>query len=57
MSGVEYETVARIAQQFGTLYFGAVFLAGVGYALWPRHREAFRELSHLPLQSDEADDV
>ena len=53
MSGLDYETVARFAQQGGTLYFGAVFIAGLIYALWPKHRETFRRLSHLPLEKDE----
>lgn len=57
MSGLDYETVARFAQQGGTLYFGAVFIAGLIYALWPRHRETFRRLSHLPLEKDEDDHV
>jgi cytochrome c oxidase cbb3-type subunit IV len=57
MSALDYETVARFAQQGGTLYFGAVFVAGLVYALWPSRREAFRRLSHLPLEQDEGDDV
>jgi cytochrome c oxidase cbb3-type subunit 4 len=57
MSGLDYETVARFAQQGGTLYFGAVFIAGLVYALWPKHRETFRRLSHLPLEKDEDEHV
>ncbi len=57
MSGLDYETVARFAQQGGTLYFAAVFLGGVIYALWPKHKDAFRRLSHLPLADDESDHV
>ena len=57
MSALDYETVARFAQQGGTLYFGAVFIAGLVYALWPKHRETFRRLSHLPLEKDEGDHV
>ena len=57
MSGLTYEAVARFAQQGGTLYFGAMFVAGVVWALLPRHREAYRRLSQLPLEKDEADDV
>ena len=57
MSGLDYETVARFAQQGGTLYFGAVFIAGVIYALWPKHREAFKRLSQLPLEKDEDEHV
>jgi cytochrome c oxidase cbb3-type subunit IV len=57
MIGLDYETVSRFAQQGGTLYFGAMFVAGVVWALLPRHREAYRRLSQLPLEKDEADDV
>ena len=57
MSELSYETVARFAQQGGLIYFGAIFLAGVAYALWPRNREAFKRLASLPLQDDEAPDV
>ena len=57
MSGLTYEAVARFAQQGGTLYFGAIFIAGLIYALWPRHGDAFRRLSHLPLENDEGEDV
>jgi cytochrome c oxidase cbb3-type subunit 4 len=57
MNWLDYETVARFAQQAGTLYFGVIFLVGVAYALWPRHGAEFRRLSQLPLQSDEAEDV
>ena len=57
MTGLDYEPVARFAQQGGTLYFGAVFIAGLVYALWPKHRETFRRLSHLPLEKDEDEHV
>lgn len=57
MIALDYETVARFAQQGGTLYFGAIFIAGLVYALWPKHRETFRRLSHLPLENDEGEDV
>ena len=57
MSGLEYETVARFAQQGGLIYFGAIFAGGVLYALWPRHREAFRRMAQLPLQDQETPDV
>lgn len=57
MSGLDYETVARFAQQGGTLYFAAIFIAGVAYALRPKHRDTFKRLSHLPLEKDEGEDV
>lgn len=57
MSGLTYEAVARFAQQGGTLYFAAIFIAGLIYALWPKNKEAFRRLAHLPLEKDESDHV
>lgn len=57
MSALDYETLARFAQQGGTLYFGAVFVAAMVYALWPGRRDAFKRLSRLPLEKDEGDDV
>jgi cytochrome c oxidase cbb3-type subunit 4 len=52
VNGLDYETVARFAQQAGTLYFGAIFFAGLTYALWPSRRETFRRMSQLPLEDD-----
>ena len=57
MSGLSYEAVARFAQQGGTIYFGLIFFAGLIYALWPRHRQAFQRLAQLPLEDDEAPHV
>ncbi len=54
---LEYETVSRFAQQGGLIYFGLIFAAGVIYALWPKHKEAFHRLAHLPLEEDESDHV
>ena len=48
-----YETIARIAQQGGLIYFGLIFLAGCAYAFWPGNREAFSRARHLPLQDDD----
>lgn len=57
MSGLTYEAVARFAQQGGTLYFAAIFIAGLIYALWPKNKEAFQRLAQLPLEKDESDHV
>jgi cytochrome c oxidase cbb3-type subunit 4 len=54
MTGVNYEAVARFAQQGGTIYFGLIFAAGLIYALRPRHKASFQHLAQLPLQDDEA---
>jgi cytochrome c oxidase cbb3-type subunit 4 len=51
-----YELAARIAQQGGSLYFAAIFLGGVLYALWPRNRETFRRGAEMALSKDDADD-
>ena len=37
-----YETVARFAQQGGTVYFLLIFLAGFAYAFWPRKTRRLR---------------
>jgi len=57
MSGLSYEAVARFAQQAGTLYFAAMFVVAMIYALWPRHKQVFKALSTTPLQDDEDDHV
>lgn len=54
---LEYDTVARFAQQGGLIYFTLIFAAGLTYALRPKHKEAFKRLAHLPLEEDEADHV
>lgn len=55
MIDLSYETVAMFAQQAGTLYFGAVFFAGVAYALWPSRKAVFDRAAQLPLEDDEID--
>jgi len=55
MSALTYETVARAAQQGGTVYFTILFLGGLVYALWPRNREAFNRLAHVPLEQEDDD--
>jgi cytochrome c oxidase cbb3-type subunit 4 len=57
LGDLEYETVSRFAQQGGLIYFGLIFVAGVIYAIWPKHKEAFRRLARLPLEEDESDHV
>ena len=57
MSGLTYEAVARFAQQGGTVFFGLMFLGGLIYALWPRHKQLFQRLACLPLDDDEAPDA
>lgn len=48
-----YETVSRIAQQGGLIYFTLIFLAGVAYALLPSRRDMFRQAARRPLEDEE----
>jgi cytochrome c oxidase cbb3-type subunit IV len=49
---MSYETIARFAQQGGSLYFGALFVVVLIYALWPRNKTAFEEAARIPLEED-----
>lgn len=48
-----YETVATFAQQGGTLFFMALFLASVVYALLPGKKAEFDRAARMPLDGDE----
>lgn len=50
---MNYETVARIAQQGGLIYFGLIFLMGCAYAFWPANRDTFAKAARLPLEDDD----
>ena len=47
-----YRQVAEFAQTWGLVYFVAVFLAVVVYALWPSNKKKFDEASRIPLDRD-----
>ena len=47
-----YATLSSFAQTAGLVYFVALFLAAVLYALWPRNRARFDHAAHLPLIED-----
>jgi cytochrome c oxidase cbb3-type subunit 4 len=47
-----YRTLAEFAQTWGLLYFVAVFLLVVTYALWPSNKTKFDEASRMPLRED-----
>ena len=56
MTGLTYETVSRFAQQVGTLYFGAMFLVAMIWALSPKNRKGFDEAAGIPFrEQDDAD--
>ena len=47
-----YKTLAEFAQTWGLVYFVAVFLIVVIYALWPSNRKKFEEAARMPLRED-----
>ena len=54
---MEYEGWSSFAQVGGTLYFVAIFLAAVAYALWPRNGDKFKRAAQLPMnEKDNGDD-
>jgi len=47
-----YRALAEFAQSWGLLYFVAVFLLVLAYALWPSRQREFDEAARLPLRED-----
>ena len=47
-----YATLASFAQSAGILYFIAIFLAVVVYALRPKNRDKFDHAARIPLGED-----
>lgn len=47
-----YQTLAEFAQTWGLVYFVAVFLAVLIYALWPSRQRQFDEDGRIPLRED-----
>ena len=47
-----YEFFARVAQTWGLVYFVVLFIAVLGYALWPSRQKQFDESARLPLRED-----
>jgi cytochrome c oxidase cbb3-type subunit 4 len=47
-----YETVSRIAQQGGSVYFIVLFIVALAYALWPKNREGFDHAARLPFDEE-----
>jgi len=48
-----YETVAKIVQQGGTVYFILMFIAAAAYAFWPKKKAEFDKAARAAL--DETD--
>lgn len=47
-----YQTLAEFAQTWALVYFVAVFLAVLIYALWPSRQRQFDEDARIPLRED-----
>ena len=48
-----YEDVAKFAQMWGLLYFGALSLGVLVYVFRPRNKRKLDEAARLPLDEDE----
>ena len=49
---MSYEDVAAFAGTAGLIYFIALFVAVLIYALWPGNKKKFDEAARLPLEED-----
>ena len=47
-----YQALAEFAQTWGLVYFVAVFVAVVVYALWPSRKQRFEDAARTPLRED-----
>ena len=48
-----YDTLSRLAQQGGTVYFVLIFVAGLVYALWPRKQAEFDKAARATLDEED----
>ncbi len=47
-----YKAVSEFAQTWGLIYFAAIFLVVLAYALWPSRQKQFDDDAHIPLRED-----
>ena len=47
-----YRAAAEFAQTWGLVYFVAIFVAVLVYALWPSRKQQFDEAARIPLRED-----
>ncbi len=47
-----YRALAEFAQTWGLIYFAALFVAVLIYALWPSRKRQFEEAARIPLRED-----
>lgn len=51
-----YESWSRFVQDWGTVYFVAIFAVALVYALWPRNARNFKRAAHIPINEQEQGD-
>ena len=49
---MDYQAVSGFAQTWGLVYLVILFVAAVGWALWPRNRKRFDDASRIPFKED-----
>jgi cytochrome c oxidase cbb3-type subunit IV len=47
-----YQAFAEFAQTWGLIYFVAIFLGVLVYALWPSRKQQFDAAARIPLRED-----
>jgi cytochrome c oxidase cbb3-type subunit 4 len=52
MMNPTYRAFAEFAQTWGLVYFVAVFVVVLIYALWPSRQQQFDEDARIPLRED-----
>jgi cytochrome c oxidase cbb3-type subunit 4 len=50
---MSYETIARFAQQAGSVYFLILFACGFAYAFWPSNRTKFSNAKQAVLGEED----
>lgn len=48
-----YDALSTFAQTWGLLFFIALFIGVLAYALWPRNQEKFEDAARVPLREDD----
>ncbi len=48
-----YEDVLAFTRSWDAVYFTAMFLVALVYALWPRNKARFEAAAQLPLKDDD----
>ena len=47
-----YQAAAEFAQKWGLVYFTAIFVVVLVYALWPSRKKQFDDAARIPLRED-----